>query len=323
MKHIITGGNGFLGTRLAETLVERGERVLVLDIDPHNTWDDSPVEFMELDIRDAEALASVPIDDDDVVYHMAAKLLMPILPRRQRHAHFFSHLYDGTKAVLEHLHANTGCRKMIYFTTDMVYGHTLENPRTEDHPRAPLGPYGEAKYQTELLVEEFRPKGFNITLFRPRLIIGPGRVGILGTLFRLIELNLPVPLIGNGRNHYQFIAVQDCVDISLAAVEKGNPNTVFNVGSLNPPSVRELLQDTIEDAGSRSILIPTPAPAVKFVLDKLDRVGTPLLDPEQYLIADETCVLAMDKAQAELDWEPKFDDMDMLREAYRSWKAAK
>ncbi len=320
MKHIITGGNGFLGTRLARTLTDRGEQVVVLDINPESTDPNPGVEFHQIDIRDAAALAAVDFGADDIVYHMAAKLLMPILPRAERHDHFHSHLFVGTETVLEHLHQNTQCRRMIYFTTDMVYGHTLENPRTEDHPRAPLGPYGQAKYETELLCERYRDLGFNITLFRPRLIIGEGRVGILGTLFKLIDMNLPVPLIGNGRNHYQFIAVQDCVDISLAAVDKGCPNTVFNVGSINPPTVRELLKDLINEASSRSFLIPTPAGAVKATLDVLDRMNKPLLDPEQYLIADEQCVLTMHKAKDELGWEPKFKDSDMLIEAWRSWK---
>jgi dTDP-glucose 4,6-dehydratase len=92
------------------------------------------------------------------------------------------------------------------------------------------------------------------------------------------------------------------------------------VGSLNPPTVNELLKKLINTAGSKSLLIPTPAFAVKFVLAILDKLNIPLLDPEQYLIADETCILSMEKAKRELDWEPADDDIEMLIAAYTSWK---
>ena len=201
-----------------------------------------------------------------------------------------------------------GLKRMVYYTTDMVYGHTKEHPRTETHPCEPIGPYGEAKYQTEKLVDAYRSKGFNITLFRPRLIIGHGRLGILGKLFKLIDMNLPVPTIGNGKNYYQFISVSDCAEACLAAGAAGFPNENYNLGSSNPPTVNALLKGLIKQAGSKSILVPTPAFAVKGVLEVLDRVNKPLMDPEQYLIADETCVLDCSKAERDLNWTAKDDD---------------
>jgi len=205
----------------------------------------------------------------------------------------------------------------------MVYGHTEIHPRTEEHPRKPIGPYGEAKFQTELLVEKYREKGFNITLFRPRLIIGHGRLGILEKLFKLVDMNLPVPTIGNGKNYYQFISVTDCALACLAAVKAGFPNENYNLGSSNPPTVNELLKTLIKTANSKSILIPTPAFAVKGVLDVLDRINKPIMDPEQYLIADETCVLDCSKAERDLGWVPKDDDTSMLLVAYRDYREGK
>lgn len=320
MKHIITGGDGFLGTELAKKLSASGEKVLVLDIKKTPSPHYDQVDYMHVDITDMEALEKVPVDDDDIVYHFAARLLVPIIKRAERHEYFWSVLYRGTENLFGYLESKTGCRKVIYYTTDMVYGHTLENPRPESHKREPLGPYGDAKYQSELLCEEYRERGFRITIFRPRLIIGPGRLGILESLFKLIDKSLPVPTIGSGLNFYQFISVSDCADICLAAVERGIPNEAYNVGSLNPPRVRALLKDLIQSAGSKSLVVPTPAFAVKFVLSILDKLNIPLLDPEQYLIADETCVLSMEKAKNELGWEPKDSDSDMLIAAYKTWK---
>jgi dTDP-glucose 4,6-dehydratase len=325
MKHIIFGGDGFLGTELTRKLADRGEQVLICDEKQSlqfGNYDLPGVQHFKMDVCDPQSFASIPVDQADIVYHFAARLLMPILPRRDRHDYFWKALYTGTQNVLNWM-TEKELRQMIYFTTDMVYGHTEQSPRTEEHACKPIGPYGEAKYKTELLVDKYRSKGFKVSLFRPRLIIGHGRLGILEKLFRLIDMSLPVPTIGSGRNYYQFISVSDCADASIAAVQAGIPNSNYNLGSSKPPTVNELLGTLIKEAGSRTILIPTPAFAVKWLLAGLDMIGKPLMDPEQYLIADETCVLDCSKAERELGWVPKDDDTSMLLLAYHDFRAGK
>lgn len=323
MKHIIFGGDGFLGTELTKILVQRGESVLICDekrSDKFGSYDSPNVAYLKMDVRESSTFESIEVGEDDVVYHFAARLLVPILPRAERQDYFWQALYVGTDNVLKWMDS-VGLKKMVYYTTDMVYGHTVEHPRTENHPCEPIGPYGEAKYQTEILVDKYRERGFSISLFRPRLIIGHGRLGILEKLFKLVDLNLPVPTIGNGKNYYQFISVTDCALACLAAVEAGLPNENYNLGSSNPPTVNELLGTLIKEANSKSFLIPTPAFAVKAVLSVLDKINKPIMDPEQYLIADETCVLDCSKAKRDLGWEPKDDDTSMLLVAYRDYKA--
>lgn len=325
MKHIIFGGDGFLGTELTRKLVANGENVLICDEKQSlqfGNYESAKVSYLKMDVTVPESFESIEVEEGDIVYHFAARLLVPILPRKQRHDYFWQALYVGTCNVLEWMQAS-GLRNMVYYTTDMVYGHTEQNPRTESHPCKPIGPYGEAKYQTEKLVDDYREKNFNITLFRPRLIIGHGRLGILGKLFKLVDMNLPIPTIGNGKNYYQFISVGDCAEACLAAVRAGFPNENYNLGSSNPPTVNELLKQLIKEADSKSILIPTPAFAVKAVLAALDKINKPLMDPEQYLIADETCVLDCSKAERELDWTPKDDDTSMLLVAYRDYRDGK
>ena len=323
MKHIIFGGDGFLGTELTKKLTARGEKVLICDrkqTKASGIYDNEDlVSYIKMDVIQPGTFDQIPTEEGDMVYHFAAELLVPILPRGQRKKYFWDALYIGTENVFNFMESRN-LNNLLYYTTDMVYGHTVYNPRFEDHPRAPVGPYGEAKYQTELMCEKRRKEGFNISIFRPRLIIGEGRLGILEKLFKLIDKNLPVPMIGNGKNYYQFISVSDCADVCIRAVEKGLPNEEFNVGSLNPPTVRELLTDLINEANSKSVLIPTPAPLVKMALGALDVAGMSLMDPEQYLIADETCVLEMSKAKNMLDWEPKDTDSDLLIVAYRSYR---
>lgn len=322
MRHIIFGGDGFVGRHLAPKLVADGEDVVVADIVKSDLPHYAKARFVRCDVTDPEQVNAVGIRSDDMVYNLSAKMLSPIQVRAKRHDFFWPVNVHGTENII-HAMARADAPKLVHFTTDMIYGHTVFQPMTEDHPVAPLGEYGLSKLKTEELAADWRAQGMNISLFRPRLIIGPGRLGILEKLFKLIDMNLPVPMIGSGKNPYQFISVFDCAEAARLAWKAGVPNEAYNLGSLNPPSVRKLLGDLIKHAGSKSILIPTPGWAVKRTLDLLDWMNMPIMDPEQYLIADEDCLLDVSKGKRELGWVPQYRDEDMLIAAYREYRAKK
>ncbi|WP_374832412.1 NAD-dependent epimerase/dehydratase family protein [Paenochrobactrum pullorum] len=319
MRHIIFGGDGFVGRYLAPLLLADGYEVIVADIVKSDLPHYNQAQFIHTDVTEPEAIARLNIRPDDMIYNLSAKMLSPLQIRAKRHDFFFPVNYFGTENIIKAM-AEAGATRLVHFTTDMVYGHTYSWPQTEEHPVAPLGEYGWSKLKTEELAADWRTKGMNITLFRPRLIIGPGRLGILEKLFKLIDYNLPVPMIGSGKNPYQFISVFDCASAAYAAYKAGVPNEVYNLGSLNPPPVRKLLGDLVKHAGSKSILLPTPAWAVKRTLDFLDWLNKPLMDPEQYLIADEMCVLDVSKGERELGWVPQYRDEDMLIVAYSEYR---
>ena len=322
MKHIIIGGDGFVGTVLAADLARRGENVLIADIvkSAHDVYDKVP--FHYTDITDRTSLAGLEFGPDDMIYNMSARMLSPIQPRAKRQEFFWPVNYHGVENLLRLMRAR-GCNRLVHYTTDMVYGHAQKVPVTEDHPKAPLGEYGLSKLKTEELCQDFRDKGMNITIFRPRLIIGPGRLGILARLFRLVDAHLPVPMIGSGRNAYQFVSVFDCASAARLAWQAGVPNRAYNLGSDDPPTVRDLLGRLIKEAGSKSILLPTPPRLVKLALDALDVINLPLMDPEQYLIADEHCIVDTSAAKRDLGWSGTCRDEDMLIDAYKEYRAGR
>ncbi|MGH6861685.1 MAG: NAD-dependent epimerase/dehydratase family protein [Phyllobacterium sp.] len=322
MRHVIFGGDGFVGRHLAPALASDGEEVVVADIVRSDLPHYGDVRFIACDITDPAAIAKVGIKPDDMVYNLSAKMLSPLQIRAKRHDFFFPVNYFGTQHIIEAMD-KAGADKLVHYTTDMIYGHTYVWPQTEDHPAAPLGEYGLSKWKTEELAAQWRERGMAISLFRPRLIIGPGRLGILEKLFKLVDYNLPVPMIGSGKNPYQFISVFDCAQAAQAAWKAGVPNEAYNLGSLNPPPVRKLLGDLVAFAGSRSLLVPTPAWAVKRTLDLFDWMNMPIMDPEQYLIADEMCVLDVSKAERQLGWVPQHRDEDMLIAAYEEYRSKK
>ncbi|HEU4986481.1 MAG TPA: NAD(P)-dependent oxidoreductase [Rhizobiaceae bacterium] len=322
MRHVIFGGDGFVGRHLAPRLLADGEEVIVADIVKSDLPHYRSARFIRCDVTDPASVKAVGVAADDMVYNLSAKMLSPIQVRAKRHEFFWPVNYHGTENIMREMGA-VGADRLVHFTTDMIYGHTVTYPMTEDHPVAPLGEYGLSKLKTEELAAEWRERGMKISLFRPRLIIGPGRLGILEKLFRLIDLNLPVPMIGSGRNPYQFISVFDCAEAARLAWKAGVPNEAYNLGSLNPPPVRKLLGDLISHAGSKSFLLPTPGWAVKRTLDLLDLLNMPIMDPEQYLIADEMCVLDVSKGERQIGWIPQYRDEDMLIAAYDEYRAKK
>jgi dTDP-glucose 4,6-dehydratase len=318
MRHVIFGGDGFVGRQLAKDLVESGEEVIVADIHQGNLPHYRSAHFIRCDVIDAAAVEAVGVKPDDMVYNLSAKMLSPIQVRAKRHDFFWPVNFHGTENIIAAMD-KAGANRLVHFTTDMIYGHTKTYPMTEDHPVEPLGEYGLSKWKTELLAHDWRERGMNISLFRPRLIIGPGRLGILSKLFKLIDLNLPVPMIGSGKNPYQFISVFDCAKAARLAWANDVPNSAYNLGSDNPPPVRKLLGDLVRHAGSKSILIPTPGFAVKWTLNLLDYANLPIMDPEQYLIADEDCLLDCTRAKQDLGWSPDYRDEDMLIAAYAEY----
>jgi dTDP-glucose 4,6-dehydratase len=145
----------------------------------------------------------------------------------------------------------------------------------------------------------------------------------LAKLFRLIESNMPVPLIGYGTNRYQMVSVNDCVNAALRAVAVGLPAGPFNLGSQDPPTVRELLQEMIDRVGSHSRLVATPPRLMKTVLSLLDRGGLTLLHPEQFLIADQDYVLDLSHTAKALSLLPRHNDRDMLIAGFEAYRVSK
>lgn len=316
MRHIIVGGDGFVGRYIARDLLEKDESVIVCDIKKSEIPIYDRAEFMTVDITDKDQIRQIPVGEDDIVYNVAARMLHPIVRRRDRHDYFFSVDFEGAKDVVDHA-MQQGCDRLIQFSTDMVYGLLQSDPPVStDHPRVPLGEYSDSKKYIEDYCIEKRKDGLNVSIFRPRLIIGPSRLGVLSNLFRLIKYSLPVPMIGNGSNHYQMVSVFDCASAAVCSADKGVINGEFNLGSEDPPAVRELLRDLIKSVGSRSILVPTPARMVKAVLRALDWANMSLMVPEQYEVADLDYVIDITETKSALDWEPGYSDSEMFRTAY-------
>ena len=315
LRHIIVGGNGFLGKKIVENLVADNKKVTVVDKNIGNL-DTRNVKVLKCDIANFNDVLNINLSKNDVIHHLASNLIIPNKPRFNRYEYFSETTIKGTQNIIELMKKNN-CNKMVFWSTDMVYGIYQDKIINEKNKTQPFGDYGNTKVKAELLIKNaIKKNNLNCTIFRPRLILGPSRLGILKNLFNLIRLNLPVPLIGDGDNFFQFISVQDCAKASIMAAEKNCPSETYNLGSKKPYKIKNILKNLIRHAKSKSILIPLPEIFIINVLNFLNFFKISPLDIEQYKIANQNVILDTSKVCKDLGWESVLDDSDVLLQTY-------
>jgi dTDP-glucose 4,6-dehydratase len=314
MNCLLTGGSGFLGTKITALFQNCGIRIVNFDlVEPKVAFDANLYKYIPGDVRNISDFNKLDNEKIDFAIHLAARQFAGKVPYFGRNQWFFDVNVNGTQNLLEYM-SEAGIHNLILFSTDMTYGLPNSCPVLPTQEQKPLGPYGLSKVKAESIIRSF--PSINATIFRPRLITGPGRLGILTKLFKLIKAGLPVPMIGKGLNRYQMVSVSDCAKAALSAVDHNFPNKAYNLGSANPPTTLELLNAIIKHAHSSSHVIPIPSSFVKFCLKSLDSIGLTLLYPEQFLIADKDILLDTSETFSELGWKPEFEDIDCMCQAY-------
>lgn len=313
---VVTGGSGFLGSVLIERLLGDGYSVHNLDLVPAKTEHERLTTSI-VDITDPDALSRISLPAGADFVHLAGRQYGTAVRRSIRTRFFAEGNITGTRNVIE-LAEKSGAASFLFVSTDMVYGRPQTSPVGIDHPRAPFGPYGASKVAAEdMLTSQDLP--FRTVIFRPRLILGPGRFGLMAKLFAAIRGNMPVPMIGSGRNTYQMVSVFDCADAILCGIKTKSASGVFNLGSKPGDTSKVMLRKLIRNVGSKSIVIPVPSPLIKPVLRMLDRVALSPLVPEQFEIADEDYVLDVSRTKTALGWEPVGNDAELMLSAYQAY----
>ena len=316
---VLIGGAGLTGLKIAEELIEMNtskSNIIIADLKNSLRKINLQVTLIECDI----SKNIIPkFKKDDVIIHLAARQYHTKIPKRNQLDWFREVNVVGTKNIINQC-IKFNVKGLIYFSTDMVYGIPNYIPLNSAHPKTPIGPYGKSKLEAEMICIESRKKGLPITILRPRLIMGKGRLGIMEKLFKAISLNRPVPLIGRGNNCYQMVSVEDCSKAAILSVKYNFPNCELNLGSEVGPNIKKLLNFLIHTVNSKSILIPLPAFPLKIILTILEKMGLPILHKEQYKIADKNYIVDISDTYSKIRWKPKQSDTDMIVEAYKHWK---
>lgn len=310
--HLVTGGSGFVGSNIARLLLQRGEAVRVLDL-----WRDeslsSNIEYVRADINDEPAVQSA-MQGVDYVHHTVA--LVPLAKAGKR---FWTVNVEGTRVALRAA-TRAKVKMFCHMSSSAVFGSPSVMPITNCTPRVPVERYGRAKLAAEKLVERAGSEGLNVSMIRPRTIVGPGRLGIFEILFDWIHDHANVVVIGTGNHLFQFVHIDDLAEVSIQSCLQRRPGT-FNAGAEEFGTLREDLGVLIRHAGSTSRIRSIPPAVAIAVLTAFDKLRLSPLGPWHYLTYHKPYYFDIEPVKTELGWQPKYSNTEILKAAY-AWFVA-
>lgn len=306
----ITGGAGFLGSHLIRRFLDAGDAVRVNDltlIEDVSLRD--RVTFVQGDVRDRTTMETL-VQGADYVVHNAA-----IVPVARAGKEYWSVNVDGTRNVLG-VAKDQGVKKVIFISTSAVYGIPKHCPLNETVPLTPLGQYGRSKFDAEQVCHEFRDRGLDVTVLRPRTLVGVGRLGIFGILFDWINRGKRVYILGKGHNLFQLLSAPDCAEGCYLMTVKPCMNEDFDLGAEVFGTVREDLTALSKHAGTKTRIVSIPPFLAQAALGLLDLFHlSPLVD-WHYRTPHAPFYFDVTKAKTLLGWIPKDSNISMLAETY-------
>lgn len=308
---LVTGGSGYFGSILVDQVLAAGDRARVLDLNPPEPRDG--VEVVVGDVRDRD-LVEQACEGADVVLHNVAQV--PLAKDREL---FWSVNVLGTANVL--LAARTrGVAKVVHTSTSAVYGIPEQNPVAEDSPPSPLEAYGRAKLEAEALCRDAAASGLDVSIVRPRTILGHGRLGIMAILFELVAEGAPVFVLDGGSNRYQFVHADDLAAACLLAADRPGA-TSYNIGARQFGTMRETLQALIDHAGTGARVRSLPSAPARIGMQVASTIGLAPFAPYHWLLYGESLWFDTSKAERELGWSPEHSNISMVIESYEWWRA--
>jgi dTDP-glucose 4,6-dehydratase len=317
---LVTGAAGFIGSNFVRRLREKHPEWQVVAYDAltyagnmenlHGLEDSPNFEFVRGDICDSEALRAIFDTQVGAVVNFAAETHVD----RSIHggAEFVRTNVLGTQVLLEQSRLSA-VRRFLQVSTDEVYGSLGPEGRfTEDSPLSPNSPYSASKAAADLLVRAYhRTYGLPAVVTRCSNNYGPYQFPekVIPLFITNLLENRPVPLYGDGLNVRDWIHVQDHCDALLAALERGRPGSVYNIGAGNEMTNLGLTHAILQQLRLDERMI-------HHVKDRLAH--------------DRRYAVDTRKTRQELNWEPRMDFAEGLqatvqwyREHQGWWRAIK
>ena len=250
---LVTGGAGFIGSNLVRALLERGDRVRVLDnFSTGNRRNlgglDQEVELVEGELRSYERVHNA-VRGVEVVFHQGA---LPSVPRSVQDPLTTSAVtIEGTLNVLLAAR-DEDVKRVVFASSSSVYGNTGTLPRTETQQPDPISPYAVAKLAAERYCVSFdRVYGLETVALRYFNVFGPRQdpnsqyAAVVPRFIEAVHDGRPVPIHGDGSQSRDFTYVENVVQANLLAGERdGVAGAVLNVATGRQATVNELA-DTI------------------------------------------------------------------------------
>lgn len=261
-RSVVTGGAGFIGSHLAEALLNAGAEVLVVDnfytglkanVDLLAEKFPGKFSFVNSDIVQAETVKAIEAFKPDFIFHLAAQ--------GNVRKSVDQPIFDATVNILGTINLLEAARKsgvkgfMFSSTGGAVYGEQETFPAKEDHRTVPECPYGLSKRSVEYYLQYYaRQYGFKTVALRYANVFGPrqnpkGETGVLAVFLERLLQNKGFTVNGDGEQTRDFVYVADVVNANLAAmqgikdskIKTENGFAVFNVGTGIETSVNQII----------------------------------------------------------------------------------
>tara|TARA_A100001011_G_scaffold358828_1_gene404855 strand:+ start:173 stop:1132 length:960 start_codon:yes stop_codon:yes gene_type:complete len=267
MKFLITGGLGFIGTKIIEKLSNDGHTITCVDNEDTygilsrvalnkliawrtRNWLNRNVTVVKGDILDPMVCLKVFRYHPDVVIHLATYPRAKIVD--QDPVNGIPKVIGTTTNLLWHA-SKFNTKKFVYISSSMIYGDFVDGTREESNTK-PQNIYGEAKLTGERLTKLFAKRdGLNYNIVRPSGVYGPGDLPdrVVSKFFHKAMNNETIEL-HNGENKVDFTYRQDAAYGIIKAATSDVANTSFNITAGNAASLRTLAETIIEITGSDS-----------------------------------------------------------------------
>jgi UDP-glucose 4-epimerase len=272
VRALITGGAGFIGSHVAEALLDSGHQVLIIDNLSTGSIDNishlktrAGFEYF-VDSVDNEPLLAELIDRSDVVFHFAAAVGVKLIVEQP--VHTIETNVHGTEVVLKH--ANKKKKLVVIASTSEVYGKSNDVPFREDSDLV-LGPTPKHRwaYACSKAIDEFlalaywKERKLPVIIVRFFNTVGPRQTGQYGMVIpnfvRQALAGEPITVFGDGTQSRSFTHVADVVDALLKlVVEPAAIGQVINLGNTQEVTIRALAERVRDLAGSSSSIKTVP-----------------------------------------------------------------
>lgn len=292
-KVVVTGGAGFVGSHLVDSLVEDNEVTVIDDLrNGRREFIHSNAELVEESISDCD-LCDV-IEGSELVFHLAAD-------PNVRSSDPENHLNQNFLTTYQLLEAmrKVGVDRIAFASSSTVYGEA-GIPTTVEHPTFPISLYGAMKLSSEALISSYcHTFDFNAWIYRFANVVGNRlRHGVIyDFIHKLRENPEELEILGDGEQEKSYIHIDDCVKAMEIGLRAGGGFNVLNIGTESQVKVREIAEIVSEEMG---------------------------LDPEfKYAggsrgwIGDVPKMLLVPEKLKELGWKSEYGSREAVRKATR------
>lgn len=305
MKAFVTGGTGFIGSHLVDTLLEHDSYSEIRCLVRNNEKWLKGKDFVKVngDLDDLSVLKKA-VSNVDVVFHLAGLVKAPTYQAFE-HANV-----DATENLLR-IVQKEGVKKIVVLSSLAAAGPSQGKPVTEQDPMSPISMYGKSKKQMEEMIHHLASEDSSVTILRPPAVYGP-REDQIYSFFKMVSKRI-CPIIGDGEHpKISMVYVGDVIQGILKAAEQKETgvNTYFITGK-EIQTWNEIRGTTAKVFGKKSIPIYIKPKFVKKAASFIEKTASffgsyPVINREKAneMVLEWTCT--SEKAKEELGYEPKF-----------------